>query len=211
MIYGVAANRMTLMRTRKRMATARRGHALMKHKLEELMRIFQREIENARGLEETVRGRLQEVYVRYVPGSAQMETAALSSLLAAPVFRVSLAVGTEPVLNLRLPLLECSTDLEAPPYGLFDTNDDLDAAVHRLRKSFPLLIRLAQTHRRLSLLAAEIETTRRRVNALEYVLIPRLEDQAGAIQMKLDEMERSNVSRLMRIKSVIRKSASAIM
>lgn len=205
MLYGVTANRMTLMRTRKRLATARRGHTLMKHKMEELMRIFQVEIEHARALEGAVHTQLQHVYSQFLLGSAQTDSGSLRSLLVAAAFRIGVKVVRESVLNLRLPVLRCTTAGERPPYGLFASTDDLDESARALERSFPLLLQLAQAHRRLAQLIGELETTRRRVNALEYVLIPRLDERAAVIQMKLDEIERSNVSRLMRIKSVIRK------
>lgn len=208
MLDGVAANRMSLMKARRRLSVARRGHTLIKHKLEELMRIFQTEVEHALGLEEVVLIRMQEVYTSFQIGRALTDASTLAGVLLAPTFDVKLGVADELVLNLRLPILECATESQNPPYGLFATNDDLDESSRRLQQTFPLLLRLAQSHRRLALLINELETTHRRVNALKYVLIPQLEEETATVQMKLDEIERANVSRLMRIKSVIRKETS---
>ncbi len=207
MVYGIAANRMTLMRTRRRLQIARRGHTLMKHKLEELIRIFQAEVANAHGLEEEAARTLREVYESYAMGSAQTDPPTLAAILAAPTFEVNLYVRHEAVLNLRLPVISCNIEGEGVPYGFIGTSTDLDQSVRKLRESIPLLLRLAQTRRRLTLLIEALESTRRRVNALEHELIPQLEQQTSFIRMKLDEIERSNVSRLMRIKSVIKKDA----
>jgi V/A-type H+/Na+-transporting ATPase subunit D len=209
MLHGIAANRMTLMKTRRRLAVARRGHTLMKHKLEELMRIFQMEVEHAMGLENEAHAKMREVYAHFQLGQALTDASTLAGVLSAPTFDVDLRVADELVLNMRLPVLECTSEAQTPPYGLFATNDDLDESSRRLRRSLPLLLRLAQSHRRLALLINELETTHRRVNALEYVLIPQLEEETAVIQMKLDEIERFNVSRLMRIKSVIRKDTTS--
>ena len=121
------------------------------------------------------------------------------------LLKTHLAVSSEHVLNLKMPAFDVTVEAETPPYGLLETTADLDSSVQRLQAALPLLFRLAQGQRRIELLHREIETTRRRVNALEYVLIPQIEEQAQLIQMKLDEMERANISRLMRIKSIIRK------
>ena len=207
MTHGVAANRMTLMRTRRRLQIARRGHTLMKHKLEELIRIFQLEVAHAHGLEDEAAHTMHGVYESFAMGSAQAEPSALAAILSAPTFDVRLEVTHEAALNLRLPVISCRIEGEEPPYGLPGTNADLDESTRKLRASIPLLLRLAQTRRRLTLLIDALESTRRRVNALEYVLVPQLEQEASLIQMKLDEIERSNVSRLMRIKSIVRKES----
>lgn len=204
MIYGVAANRMTLMRTRRRLQIARRGHSLMKHKLEELIRIFQQEVAHAQGLEDEAEGAMQALYESFAMGSALTDPATLAAYLSVPTFDLEFEASFEQALNLRLPVFSCRIEGEEPPYGLLGTSVDLDESSHRLRETIPLLLQLAQTRRRLTLLIDALETTRRRVNALEYVLIPQLEQDTVRIQMKLDEIERSNVSRLMRIKTVIR-------
>ena len=108
-----------------------------------------------------------------------------------------------------MPVVAGTVVMEAPPYGLLETSAERDRSTLRLQEAIPLLLRLAQVQRRIELLLHEIEVTRRRVNALEYVLVPQLAFDARFIQMKLDEMERGNVSRLMRIKAIIRKEAGS--
>ncbi len=198
------ANRMTLTRTRKRLAMARRGHLLMKHKLEELIHLFQMEVARYGDALQDVEARLQETYAAYLMGKGMPRA---GGLLAAPGPRLRTTVhpGTEHLLNLEVPAVSADVAVEQPPYGLLDTSADLDRSVVLLHELIPLLLGLAQRQRRIELLVREIETTRRRVAALEYVLVPRLVQEARLIQMKLDEMERANVSRLMRIKAVIRK------
>ncbi len=205
MLYGVSANRMTLTKTRKRLAMARRGHTLMKHKLEELMRLFQDEVDHVLETQEAVEAQLRDVYTLFLLGKHRLRFEPASGARCMPLLQTHLAVSTEHVLNLKMPVLDATAKIEAPPYGLLETTADLDDSVRRLQTALPLLLRLAQGQQRLTMLHREIETTRRRVNALEYVLIPQIEETEQLIQMKLDEMERSNISRLMRIKSIIRK------
>jgi V/A-type H+-transporting ATPase subunit D len=207
MLYGVSANRMTLTRTRKRLGMARRGHTLMKHKLEELMRLFQDEVDHVLRMREDVATGLQEVYTLFLLGQSRLRYDSAAGVRCFPLLHTHLTVSSEHVLNLTMPVFSATVEVEQPPYGLLDTTADLDGSVQRLQAVLPLLLRLAQGQRRIELLKKEIETTHRRVNALEYVLIPQLEEQAQRIQMKLDEMDRANISRLMRIKSIIRKES----
>lgn len=205
MRYDVNANRMMLTRTRKRLAVARRGHTLMKHKLEELMHLFQAEVDGVLQIREELNARLHALYASFVPAKSLIDPEVLAGIFSTSVLRTQINVKTEHLLNLKVPVFSCTIEGEHPPYGLLDTCADLDTTVYNLKETLPRLFELAQKERRLMLLIRELETTRRRVNALEFVLIPQIEEQARYIQMKLDEMERSNTSRLMRIKSIIRK------
>lgn len=205
MLYGISANRMTLTKTRKRLAMARRGHTLMKHKLEELMRLFQDEVDRVLALQDEVDAELQAIYTRFLLGRSRLRAESATSVACTPILKTHLTMTVEHVLNLKIPVLDATVEVDAPPYGLLETTADLDDSVRRLQHTLPRLLRLAQGRRRIALLHREIGNTRRRVNALEYVLLPRIEQQVQLIQMKLDEMERSNISRLMRIKSIIRK------
>jgi len=204
MLFGVSANRMTLLKLRKRLAMARRGHTLMKHKYDELMHIFQREIQSVLELRQTTETHLREIYDHFTLGTAILGEEATANLLSIPVLQAETTFSTTNLLNLTVPIISATAHFPSPPYALFSTNSDFDRSVSGLQQVVPRLFKLAESQQRLLLLVGEIQRTRRRVNALEYVLIPQLETQIKYIQMKLDEMERGNISRLMRIKAVIR-------
>jgi V/A-type H+-transporting ATPase subunit D len=204
MLYTVSANRMTLLKLRKRLAMARRGHTLMKHKLDELMRIFQQEIKLVFELRQEVESRLREIYMRFVLGAGLLREEAIHGILSAPLAEAAVELSPGRLLNLKVPVVTAKVEMEEPPYGLLETTADLDECMQRLQQVIPQMLKLAAAQRRLELLVREIEVTRRRVNALEYVLIPQIEQQVRFIQMKLDETERADISRLMRIKSIIR-------
>ncbi|RMD96476.1 MAG: V-type ATP synthase subunit D [Calditrichaeota bacterium] len=204
MVYGVHANRMTLMLLRKRLAMARRGHVLMKHKLDELMQIFRNEMDRLIKLRQEVEDQLQNLYTAFVFGRGLLRGESIQTVFASPRIRVEVKTRTTPLLNLRVPELQTTVSMEQPPYGLAETSADLDDAVQQFRETLPRLLELAEKQRRLEMVIREIKITRRRVNALEYVLIPRLEEQVHYIKIKLDEVERADITRLMRIKSIIR-------
>jgi V/A-type H+-transporting ATPase subunit D len=195
---------MTLLKLRKRLAMARRGHTLMKHKLDELMRIFQQEIKLVFDLRQEVESRLREIYMRFVLGTGLLREEAIHGILSTPLAEVAVELSQGRLLNLKVPVIEARVEMEVPPFGLLETTADLDECMQRLKQAIPQMLKLAAAQRRLELLVREIEVTRRRVNALEYVLIPQIEQQVRFIQMKLDETERADISRLMRIKSIIR-------
>ena len=201
----VNANRMNLMRLRKRWALATRGHTLLKQKLDELMHLQQaahKEWQETRG---QVEDRLNTVYSHFILGSGLFRGQELDALLAAPLVKTQLTQTFQRLLNFRTPQFGLTAAMESPPYGFLETNSELDVAVRELKSALNDLVRLAQQQRRVELLAHEIKVTRRRVNALEYILIPSFEERIHFIQMKLDENERADINRLMRIKSIIRK------
>lgn len=204
MLNNISPNRMTLLKLRKRLTMARRGHNLMKHKLDELIQIFQKEIRDVLQARKEVDDLLNHVYRQFLPGKGLLREEALYNILAAPLIKVTIEVEQSHLLNLKVPVLRESTEMSLPPYGLLETNCDMDESLRSLRRAIPMLLQLAQKQRQIELLIQEIETTRRRVNALEYILIPQIESQVRFIQNKLEEVERADTSRLMRIKSIIR-------
>lgn len=204
MLNNISPNRMTLLKLRKRLAMARRGHNLMKHKLDELIQIFQKEIRNVLRARKETDELLNQVYRQFLLGKGLLREEALYNILAAPLIKIAIEVEQSQLLNLKVPVLRESTEMSLPPYGFLVTNCDMDESVRSLRLAIPKLLQLAQQQRRIELLIREIETSRRRVNALEYILIPQIESQVRFIQNKLEEVERADASRLMRIKSIIR-------
>jgi len=203
MILRVNATRMELLKLRRRLEIARRGHKLLKDKQDELMRHFLALIEENRNLRQEVERKLMRAHSAFLMARAVMDRASLEAALMFPKQRISIGVGTERVMNLQVPRLRLSSEGDVHAYGLISTSGELDTALKLYSEVLPDMIRLAQMERALQLLAEEIERTRRRVNALEYVLIPNLEDTIRYIRMRLDEMERSSTVRLMKIKEML--------
>ena len=201
----VHANRMVLMKLQKRLAMAKRGHTLLKHKLDELIHLFQKEMRGLNAFREELENELQMNYALFVVGMGLFRGDYQNVFLAAPVLRINLDKTITRLLNLKVPDFQVNIAMETPPFSLIETNADTDKAVREMKELMEKMVQLAQRQRRLELLIREIRVTRRRVNALEYELIPRIESQVAYIKMKLDEVERADINRLMRIKSIIRK------
>ncbi|NIQ37713.1 MAG: V-type ATP synthase subunit D [Proteobacteria bacterium] len=197
-------NRMELLRLKKRLVMARRGHKLLKDKQDELMRQFMELIHDIKELRMAVEESMEEAFRRFLFASAAMSRAALEEAVGYPGKRINLSVSQRMVLNIKVPELEPTVEGEIQCYGLATTPGDLDVSLQALNQVLSEMIVLAQKEKWMQLLAEELVTTRRRVNSLEYVLIPSLEETINDITMKLSEMERSNFSRLMRVKEIVR-------
>lgn len=203
----VNPTRMMLTSLKKRLKTATRGHKLMKDKRDELMKEFlELARENGR-LRQEVEQRLAAVYKNFSVASAIMSQEVMEESLMFPKQGVSLEVGTKNIMSVDVPVFTFKTTAEDStniyPYGFARTSGELDTAVGGLADIFPMLLDLAAKEKETSLLAAELEKTRRRVNALEYVMIPQLQQTIKYIQMKLDENERGNQTRLMKVKDMM--------
>lgn len=205
MQQNVNANRMNLMRLRKRLALATRGHSLLKQKLDELMHIFQKEEHKLTEIKKAIESQLKNTYEFFVLGSSLVRGDYLNVLISAPLIKVNLKKEQNRLLNLKIPHFSVDLQFERPPFSFLETNFEIDKSVRELTKALPFLVEYSEQQHKIELLLKEIETTRRRVNALEYILIPDFEQQIKFIQMKLDENERADINRLMRIKSIIRK------
>ncbi len=202
-VLPVGANRMNLMSLQRRLEIARKGHKMLKDKQDELMRSFLEMVEQIRGL----RGRTEEVLVkalqRFTVVTGLMHQRELEGSFIIPAVRASVSIRTIRLLNLRVPDFDVAFEGEGVSYSLMNTPAELDAAMGDMAEALKLLIKLAATEKKLSLLAQEIDITRRRVNALEYVMIPDLKDTIRYIRMKLEELERGNLTRLMKVKDII--------
>ena len=205
MRLAVSANRMQLLRLRKRLTLARRGHKLLKDKQDELMRRFMEALETVRGMRQEVEAHLAEAFRRFLLARSVMRDEAVESALVLPSRRVNVRVDTKRVLNVQVPVFEVEEEGKIHCYGFADTSGELDLSLVELDQVVRQLVELAQAEKTLELLADEIEKTRRRVNALEYILIPSFEETVKYITMKLAEMERSNLTRLMRIKEMVQE------
>jgi len=194
---------MELLRLRRRLGVALRGYKLLKDKQDELMKQFMELIEQIRDIREHVERHLVQAFQRFLLASAVMSREEMEEALAFPNKRVNLEVKTRRVMNLQIPVMNLQTERSIYCYGYANTSGDLDIALYNLDSVLKEMIILAEREKALELLAAEIEKTRRRVNALEHILIPDLRETIRYIELKLSEMERSNLTRLMRIKEII--------
>ena len=203
----VNPTRMMLTTLKKKLATATRGHKLMKDKRDELMKGFlelARENKELRGRAEAA---LAEVYEGFSVASAVMSHEVLEEALMFPKQGVELSVGGKNVMSVDVPVFDFKTTADDQtdifPYGYANTSGELDSAIRSMAEVFPIMLELAAKEKEAAMLAAELERTRRRVNALEYVKIPQLQMTIRYIVMKLDENERGNQTRLMKVKDMI--------
>lgn len=207
----ITPTRMELSRLKKKLVTAVRGHKLLKDKRDELMRQFLDLVRENKELREKVEKGIGSANKNFVLARATMTEQALNTALLAPKQEVTVEVSSKNVMSVDIPVLDCKTRTPDPndiySYGFAFTSADLDDAVKSLADILPDMLRLAECEKSCQMMAEEIEKTRRRVNALEHVVIP--ETQAGIkfITMKLDENERSTQIRLMKVKDMMLKEA----
>jgi V/A-type H+-transporting ATPase subunit D len=199
----VNPNRMELLRLRKRGDVARRGHKLLKDKLDELMKEFLARIGENRRLRADVERELSSAFGLLAIARAEAGSAVLAQALMSGQAADLLATGEKHVMSVSVPVFDVGEFPERGGYSLATTPAVLDGALDRLAAVAPRMIDLAEREKAIELLAAEIERTRRRVNALEYVLIPQIVETVRDIQMKMDEAERGNLTRLMKVKEII--------
>lgn len=200
---------MELTRLKKKLVTAKRGHKLLKDKRDELMRRFLELVKENMELRKKVEKGLEEANRNFVLAKAVMREETLNTALLAPLQSLSVDVKSENVMSVEIPRFEYKTrapgENDIYSYGFAFTSSDLDFAVKSLSDIFPDMLKLAEIEKSCQLMAAEIEKTRRRVNALEHVMIPETESNIKYITMKLDENERSTQVRLMKVKDMMIK------
>jgi len=202
-ILRVNPNRMELIRLRRRLALAKRGHKLLQDKLEEMMRRFLlllKDIGRAKDdlAARTVRMIGDLLYVRITASKENFEEA-----VNKVDSKISLGVSTVRIMNVKVPVFDIKDMRVEKRYDLFKTSGQLDVAINNLKIYIRSLLTLAQSLKTADILSYEIERTRRRVNALEYILIPSIYETIKYIEQKLNELERSNLTRLMRVKRLI--------
>ncbi len=201
----VNPTRMELGRLKKRLAMSRRGHKLLKDKRDEMMKQFLSLARENKRLRREVEAEFLEARRAFCIAYGEMPPKVLDGALMLPCRKVSLSVSTKNLLSVEV--LEYQVTEEGNgtlyPYGFADTVPALDEAISEFSKLFPKLIHLAELEQTVLLLSLEIERTRRRVNALEYVIIPDLAETIRFISMKLEENERGNITRLMKVKEMM--------
>ncbi len=207
----VKPTRMELKRTKARLKTATRGHKLLKDKRDELMRQFLLIVRENKALRQKVEAGLQEAMGSMSRASDLMSPEILEQSLLCPKQGVEVELGLKNIMSVNIPEYSFHTRTDAAediyPYGYAQTSGELDEALDQLSLVFRDMLALAQAEKAMQLMAAEIERTRRRVNALEYVMIPQMEETIRYITMKLEENERSTTTRLMKVKDQILQEA----
>ncbi len=207
----ITPTRMELTRLKKKLVTATRGHKLLKDKRDELMRQFLEKVRENKTLREQVEKGIKAANKNFLLARAGMQDQVLNTAMLAPKQRVSVETGVENVMSVEIPTCDFKTRTpdqnDIFSYGFAFTSSDLDGAVQSLADIFPDMLKLAEIEKSCQLMAVEIEKTRRRVNALEHVMIPELQANIKYISMKLDENERATQIRLMKVKDMVLKEA----
>ncbi len=206
-IVNVNPTRMELTKLKRKLVTAIRGHKLLKDKRDELMRQFLLLVRENRSLRIEVENAIKEANKHIAVARSEMQDEVMDVALMMPKQELTLQVDSKNVMSVLIPVFSASYKTadtnDIYSYGFAFTSCDLDDAVKALSEVFPQMLRLAEVEKSCQLMAAEIEKTRRRVNALEHVMIPRYQETIRYISMKLDENERSTTTRLMKVKDMI--------
>jgi len=200
-LLNVNPTRMALMDLKRRTKSAERGHKLLKDKQDGLMKQFMITVRDAKSLRAKVEEELGGAFRSFLMASAWMSDADLGNAISAPEAKVVLSVETKNVMSVRIPVFTVERSGSVKSYGLPSTNALFDTAVNSFENIFDTLIRLAEIEKQAENMAIELETTRRRVNALEHKMIPDLKDTVKYIKMKLDESERAGIISTMRLKA----------
>ncbi|MBR2952582.1 MAG: V-type ATP synthase subunit D [Clostridia bacterium] len=203
----VNPTRMELKKLKTRLLTARRGHKLLKDKRDELMKQFLEVVRENRDLREKAEESLRSAYASFSAAAAVNHPAMIREALLLPKTERTLRYSSTNMMSVEVPVFSVDTsgDGDNDCFGFAFTSGGLDSAIARISELAPDMIRLAQLEKTAQLLAEEIEKTRRRVNALEHIMIPRYERAIKSISMKLDESDRSSRTRLMKVKDMMLK------
>ena len=207
----VNPTRMELTNLKRKLATARRGHKLLKDKRDELMRRFMEMVRENKALRKRVEEKIAHANAHMALARSVMGDAEIEAALMIPMQQMEVEIAEKNVMSVLIPKytasLRSSDAADIYPYGFAFTSSELDGAVRYLSDILPELLQLAELEKSCQLMAAEIEKTRRRVNALEHVMIPQYVETIRYITMKLDENERGNTTRIMKVKDMMLKEA----
>jgi len=204
----VKATRMELQRMKKQLKMAVRGHKLLKEKRDGLMQKFLRSVRNIGKLREEVENELKRVYTVFIHGYSFLPPEEKDNIFEKPEHKLMIDVELGNVMGVKTPNFKLNDDIKFDGFwdkGVVSLN--LDIALLKLKDLLSMLVELSQIEKTALMLAEEIESTRRRVNALEHVLVPELQENIKFIMMKISEMERSTISMLMKVKDIIREKA----
>jgi len=207
----VNPTRMELTRLKRRLQTARRGHKLLKDKRDELMKQFLDIVRLNQVLRQKTDRGLMQAYNGLSAASARMSSQMLEQSFLYPKQSIDIDIDYKNIMSVDVPVYHITAASQSKgdifPYSFASTPGELDDSVQALGNMMDDLLKLAEVEKSVRLLAEEIEKTRRRVNALEYVMIPQLEETIRYITMKLDENERGNLTRLMKVKDMMLEEA----
>jgi len=204
MLENVNTTRMENLRLRRRVSLATRGHKLLSQKRDEICRQLVKIAMAIKPLRERVELELLETTRRFMMARATMEPEDMTAAVEVPTKKFSLAIAFASIMSVRVPKLTKEIEGQIMCYGFSATSGELDVALRALERAFDSLIELAEKEKQAQLLATELQSTRRRVNVLEHVVIPELQETIKYIYSKLGEAERDNTSRLMKIADIIR-------
>lgn len=203
----VNPTRMELTNLKRKLITARRGHKLLKDKRDELMRQFLEMVRENKALRREVEDAIHRANRHMAVARSVMQNEVLDVALLLPKQELELNLEQRNVMSVQIPVYKTQFKTSDPndiySYGYAFTSYDLDDAIRALSEVFPKMLRLAEVEKSCQLMASEIEKTRRRVNALEHVMIPQYQETIKYISMKLDENERSTTTRLMKVKDMM--------
>jgi len=201
----VNPTRMELRRLKTRLKTAVRGHKLLKDKSDEMIRQFMIYVRENRKLRMEVEKELSTSLKSFMLTRAVLSDVVIEEAIAMPGTKVDLELSSKNVMSVDVPIFEIkeSGEKELYPYSFASISSDLDDSISSLTNLLPKLLKLAEVEKTCNMLADEIEKNRRRVNALEYVMIPQIEETIKYIKMKLDENERGERTRLMKVKDML--------
>lgn len=204
MIQNVNATRMELLSLRKRVGLALRGHRLLSEKRDEICRQLVQIARDLKSLRSRVEQELLETTRRFMMARATMEPEHITAALEVPTKKFQLAIRFAGIMSVQVPELTKQIEGDIICYGFATTSGEMDIALRALERAFDSLIELAEKEKQCQLLANELQSTRRRVNVLEHVVIPETQETIKYINSKLGEAERDNISRLMKITDIIR-------
>ncbi len=200
----VNPNRMELSRLKRLLAVAKRGHKLLKDKQDALVKEFLEKAKKTYELRREVENELSNCYGGFMTARAMVLPKVLEQTLLTSSGEMKVDVSYKNVMSVNIPSFACETLKPQLNYGLASSPGSLDVALEKFLNLLPKLLMLSAEEKAIFLIGQEIERTRRRVNALEHVMIPSYTDSIKMISMKLDEMERATLSRLMVIKEIVR-------
>lgn len=207
----IIPTRMELSRIKDKLAVARKGHKLLKDKRDELMRQFLIMVRENMDLRKHVEEGIRQANINFIVAKAGMDAETLNTALMAAKQKVTLGVSTKNVMSVNIPVFDVRTktasETDIYSYGYAFTSSDLDGAIKSLADIRDDMILLAEKEKACKLMAAEIEKTRRRVNALEHVIIPEAQKNIKYISMKLEETARDNTIRLIKVKDMVLEDA----
>ncbi len=204
MLANVNATRMELLRLKRRLDLAKRGHKLLKDKQDELMRQLRNMIDEVKDSRLTIEREFQSILRNFIMAKAKMGPGQTEEALYMPTKKISVTVEEKNLMSVKVPVYKREVEGNIIPYGYLNTSGSMDQALISFDKFLEQLLNLAEKEKTVQLLADEIQETRRRVNALEYKLIPEFEKNIKYISMKLEENEMANTVRLMKLKDIVR-------